>query len=298
MRWFASSSTTSIVVRSPATPPIFRYHEGKRTRKVSSPESQPLKAWKLTLEYDGSRYAGWQEQTNARAVANELRKAAEEILGLRANIMGAGRTDAGVHATGQVAHLKAQTRRSFAPEQLVRLLNEKLPADIAVLHAVEVPPKFHARHDAIARVYEYRYSIRKTAFDKKYVWWIKQPLSLAPMRLAAGHLPGRHDFSLFRALDSAGPRESPLVQVHSASVQQSGDLVLFQIEASHFLWRMVRRLAGTLARVGLGQLTPAQFKLLINAQPQPGCDPAEWTAPGAGLFLTQVKYPGDAGSRP
>jgi tRNA pseudouridine38-40 synthase len=249
-----------------------------------------LKAWKLTLEYDGSRYAGWQEQTNARAVANELRRAAEEILGIRADLMGAGRTDAGVHATGQVAHLKAATRRHFAPEQLLRLLNEKLPADIAVLSVDEVPPKFHARHDAKARVYEYRYSTRKTAFDKKYVWWIKDPLDVALMREAAAALPGRHDFSLFRATDMSGPRESPHVQVHAASVRRAGDRILFEIEASHFLWRMVRRLAGSLARVGLRQLAPAQFALLIDAKRVPGCDPAEWTAPGSGLFLTRVKY--------
>lgn len=246
----------------------------------------------MTLEYDGSRYAGWQEQTNARAVANELRDAAEQVLGVRVELMGAGRTDAGVHATGQVAHLKAATKRSFAPEQLARLVNEKLPADIAILAASEVPHRFHARRDAIARVYEYRYATRKTAFHKKYVWWIKEPLNLALMQQVAASLPGRHNFSLFRAVDPNGPRESPLVQVHSASVRPVGDLFVFEIEASHFLWRMVRRLAGTLARAGLGQITPAQFAGLLQARPQPGCDPAEWTAPASGLFLTKVKYGG------
>lgn len=259
-------------------------------RPSSGRRPHPLKNWKLTLEYDGSRYAGWQEQTNARAVANELRAAAETVLGARVELMGAGRTDAGVHATGQVAHLRAATRRHFAPEQLARLLNEELPADIAVRSAREAPPQFHARRDAIARVYEYRFSTRKTAFDKKYVWWIKQPLDVGAMNKAAVLLRGRRDFSLFRAVDASGPRESPLVQVHSASVRQAGPLVLFEIEASHFLWRMVRRLAGTLARVGQGQLSPEQFKLLAAAKPQPGCDPAEWTAPASGLFLTRVRY--------
>jgi tRNA pseudouridine38-40 synthase len=250
-----------------------------------------LKTWKLTLEYDGSRYAGWQEQTNARAIANELRRAAEEVLGARVELTGAGRTDAGVHATGQVAHLKAATRRAFAPPQLSRLLNEKLPADIAVVALSEAPPKFHARHSAIARVYEYRYSTRKTAFDKKFVWWIKEPLDLDAMRAAAAAVPGRHNFSLFRAVDPSKPRESPLVEVHNASIRCADALVVFEIEASHFLWRMVRRLAGTLARVGLGQITPAQFAQLLEARPVKGCDPAEWTAPGSGLFLTKVKYP-------
>lgn len=252
--------------------------------------SRPLKTWKLTLEYDGSRYAGWQEQTNARAVANELRRAAEEVLGVRVELMGAGRTDAGVHALGQVAHLKAATRRQFATAQLLRLLNETLPADIAILAVDEAAPRFHARHDAVSRTYEYRFSTRKTAFDKKYVWWIKEPLEVGLMREAAAHLPGRHNFSLFRATDSSGPRESPIVEVQAAEVRREGSLVVFEIEASHFLWRMVRRLAGTLARVGLGQLSAAQFALLIGAKRVPGCDPAEWTAPGSGLFLTRVRY--------
>lgn len=259
-------------------------------RLSSGRRPRPLKNWKITLEYDGSRYSGWQEQTNARAVANELRAAAETVLGARVELMGAGRTDAGVHATGQVAHLRAATRRHFAPEQLARLLNEELPADIAVLSAREAPPQFHARRDAIARVYEYRFSTRKTAFDKKYVWWIKRPLDVGAMSGAAALLRGRHDFSLFRAVDPSGPRESPLVEVHSASVRLSGPLVVFEIEASHFLWRMVRRLAGTLARIGQGQLTAEQFRLLVSAKPQPGCDPAGWTAPASGLFLTRVRY--------
>lgn len=223
-------------------------------------------------------------------MANELRRAAEEILGARVELAGAGRTDAGVHATGQAAHLKCATRRRFAPEQLLRLLNEKLPADIVILKLSEAPPQFHARHDAIARVYEYRYSTRKTAFGKKYVWWIKQPLDVEAMQAAAVCLRGRHDFSLFRAADASGPRESPRVEVHAAAVRRAGDLAVFEIEASHFLWRMVRRLAGTLARVGLGELELGQFKALLSAKPQPGCDPAEWTAPAAGLFLTQVRY--------
>lgn len=259
-------------------------------RLSSGRRRQPLKTWKLTLEYDGSRYAGWQEQTNARAVANELRKAAETVLGARVELMGAGRTDAGVHATGQVAHLRAATRQHFAAEQLARLLNEALPADIAILRAREAPPQFHARRDAIARVYEYRFSTRKTAFDKKYVWWIKQPLDVDAMNAAATLLRGRHNFSLFRAADPSGERQSPLVEVHLASVRRAGSLVVFEIEASHFLWRMVRRLAGTLARVGQGQLSVDQFERLAGAKPQPGCDPAEWTAPASGLFLTRVRY--------
>lgn len=221
-----------------------------------------------------------------------MRRAAEEVLGVRVELMGAGRTDAGVHATGQVAHLKAAVRKAYAPEQLARWMNEELPADIVVVGAREAPLKFHARHDAVARVYEYRYSLRKTAFDKKYVWWVKGGVDVGRMGEAAGLLPGRHDFTQFRATDGSGERESPWVVVERAEVRQAGDRVVFEIEASHFLWRMVRRLAGTLARVGMGEATVEQFGRLLGGKPVAGCDPAEWTAPGAGLFLTRVRYRG------
>ena len=145
-----------------------------------------MKTWKLTLEYDGSRYAGWAEQTNApRTILGEVRKACEAVLMCPADVMGAGRTDAGVHARGQVAHLRAASRRRFHPDQLARLINEALPYDIAVIRIEDAPAKFHARHDAIARAYTYQYAIRKGAFSKKFVWWIKDPLNLARMAEAA-----------------------------------------------------------------------------------------------------------------
>jgi tRNA pseudouridine38-40 synthase len=259
-----------------------------------SPRSGPaLHAWKLTLEYDGSRYSGWAEQENApRTILGELRKVAETLFEGPVELGGAGRTDAGVHATGQVAHLKVELRGAPPPvDELLLALNEELPFDIAVRAIEEVPSRFHARHDAIARTYVYRIARRKDAFSKKFVWWIKEPLDLGAMREAVELLPGRHDFVLFRAEDPSRPDESTIVEVKSASLEEQDRLLLFRIEASHFIWRMVRRVTGALVKVGLGELSVDQFRRLLNAEPIRGIEIAEWTAPSSGLFLDKVTYP-------
>lgn len=251
-----------------------------------------MKTWKITLEYDGSRYSGWAEQTNApRTVMGELRKAAGTLFGGPIELGGSGRTDAGVHAAAQVAHLRATPRRAVPPGQLMRLLNEALPADIAVLDVVEAPAKFHARHSAVSRSYVYQVSTRKTAFSKKYVWWVKEPLDVEKMQRAAALIVGRHDFVRFCAKDPSKPGESTVVVVNSASVERQEDLILFHVEASHFLWRMVRRLAGCLVKVGLGELTVEEFGALLDARGKQH-DVASWTAPASGLFLEKVNYPG------
>ena len=250
-----------------------------------------VKTWKLTLEYDGTRYSGWAEQTNAaRTVMGELRKAAEEFFAGPVELMGAGRTDAGVHAAAQVAHLRAEPRRAVAPALLLRALNEALPADIAVLEVEDATPKFHARHDAIARSYVYQISRRKSAFSKKFVWWVKEPLDAARMSAAAALIVGRHDFVRFAAKDPSRPNESTLVVVAGALVEEQDDLILFHIEASHFIWRMVRRLAGALVKVGLGELSVADFAELLAGRGKQ-FDVAAWTAPASGLFLEKVTYP-------
>jgi tRNA pseudouridine38-40 synthase len=249
--------------------------------------------WKLTLEYDGTRYSGWQEQANARTVMGALREAVEGYLGVQTEMQGAGRTDAGVHAAAQVCHLRFTKSRSYVPDQFVHEVNERLPADIALLEAAPAPPRFHARHDAVARAYVYQISTRKTAFSKKYVWWIKQPLDAGVMQAAAAKLAGRHDFTCFRAKDPSRPGESPVVVVDRAEVVCEDDLILFRIEASHFLWRMVRRLTGVLVKLGKGEIAAADFELLLNARPRPDLDVAAWTAPASGLFLEKVLYPED-----
>jgi len=250
-----------------------------------------MRTYKLTLEYDGSRYSGWQAQINARTVQGELQRAADELFGAETDIQGAGRTDAGVHALGQVAHLKTRSaRRDMPPARILSELNDRLPSSIALLACEEAPVRFHARHDAISRAYFYQISTRKTALAKRYVWWIKQPLDVPTMQKAAALISGRHNFVCFRAADPSRPGESTTVVVDSAEVGVDEHLVVFRIEASHFVWKMVRRLAGTLAKVGLGHVSIDQFQALLAGRKDPKLDIAAWTAPASGLFLEGVRY--------
>jgi tRNA pseudouridine38-40 synthase len=248
---------------------------------------------KLLLEYDGSRYSGWQEQKNARTIMGELRKVAVVVLHGDVDIQGAGRTDGGVHALGQVAHIKVERPVREAPDLLRRRFNDLLPADIVVLQVEVAPRNFHARHDAVCRSYIYQVSTRKQAFTKRTVWWVKEPLNVKAMSRAATLLVGRHDFICFRAADAARPDESTIVVVESATIEAEEDIIQFRIEASHFLWRMVRRLVGCLVRVGTGELREKDFQRLIDGHPDPKLDVAAWTAPASGLFLESVKYPND-----
>jgi tRNA pseudouridine38-40 synthase len=250
-----------------------------------------MQTFRLTLEYDGSRFSGWQEQINARTVQGELKQAAQGLFHTDVELQGAGRTDAGVHAVGQVAHLKIRGKApDLMPAQILRELNERLPASIAVLDVTEAPPRFHARHDAKSRAYFYQISTRKAALSKRFVWWVKEPLDLARMQEAAGLIPGRHDFIAFRAADPSKPGESTTVVVESAEVYVEDNLIVFRIEASHFIWRMVRRLAGTLVKVGRGEVSVEEFRELLNGKKNPRLDIAAWTAPASGLFLEGVRY--------
>ena len=243
-----------------------------------------MPAWKLTLEYDGTRYRGWQIQKNTdRTVQGVLLRAARELLGPDASAGGAGRTDAGVHALAQVAHLKA--RRSIAPSDLLWGLNDRLPSDVNVLSAEAAPPTFHARHDAKSRTYLYRISRRRTAFDKRYVWWVRDRLDFPAMSRAAPLWRGRHDFASF--CENPEGQESTDVVVDGSEVVDQGDEIHYRIEASHFLWKMVRRLVGTLVEVGRGNLRPADVERLLRER---SAEPAKWTAPPSGLFLERVRY--------
>jgi len=242
--------------------------------------------WKLTLEYDGTRYSGWQSQKNTdKTVQGALMRAARELLGDDAACGGSGRTDAGVHAIAQVAHLKG--RKELAAADLVWKLNEALPFDINVLSAEAASPRFHSRHDAKSRTYLYRISRRRTAFDKRFVWWVKDRLDAAAMRKAAKLLEGRHDFASF--CENPEGQESTIVVVEKSEVldRDGSQEIHFRITASHFLWKMVRRLTGALVEVGRGNLDGAGIEKLLRAK---SAEPAKWTAPPSGLFLESVRY--------
>jgi tRNA pseudouridine38-40 synthase len=246
-----------------------------------------MSRFKLTIEYEGTRYSGWQIQKNARTVQGELEKSLREGLGLRSfEFQGAGRTDAGVHALGQVAHLEAHT--SLPPYAIQTQLNDVLPVDINVLNVLPAPPRFHARHHASARSYLYQISRRRTALGKRFVWWIKDDLDLGAMRVAATHFVGMKDFRSFTKDD---PEEkSTKVFLSEFVLREAGDLVLVRVTGSHFLWKSVRRMVGALVEVGRGGFTPDRVRDLIHAH---SSELAQFTAPPSGLFLERIHYPGD-----
>jgi tRNA pseudouridine38-40 synthase len=253
-----------------------------------------MPTYRLNLEYEGTRYHGWQEQQNARSVVGELRRAVTEAgAGVVREIGGSGRTDAGVHALAQVAHLRLA--RAVEPGAFRRAVNDLLPPDIHILSMNPVPDSFHARHSAVARSYVYQICRRRTAFAKRWVWWVKRPLDAGRMAECAALLAGRHDFRLF--CERPGEQPSTVVVVESVEVVVDGALILVRLVASHFLWKMVRRVVGTLVQVGSGELDRAGFLALLNGHPGKVISgrglPAEWTAPPSGLFLERVLYPGD-----
>jgi tRNA pseudouridine38-40 synthase len=249
-----------------------------------------MTTFKVLLEYDGTRYSGWQDQKNARTIMGELKKAAREVFGEDLEMQGAGRTDAGVHALGQVMHMRVASQVRHQPHVIKQRLNDLLPADIVVLEIDRAPRSFHARHDALSRVYIYQISRRKQAFTKRYVWWIKEDLDVALMSQAAKMLIGQHDFICFRAADPSRPDESTIVVVENAEIETQEDIIQLRVEASHFIWRMVRRVVGALVKVGKRELSPDDFGKLLNGRCDPKFDVAAWTAPASGLFLEAVRY--------
>lgn len=245
-----------------------------------------MPTYRLNIEYEGTRYSGWQAQGNTqKTVQGHLIRAAEQVLG-EVDLGGAGRTDAGVHAAGQVAHLRS--RKPADPLQLTRKINDLLPHDIHVLDASRANDKFHARHDAVSRVYLYQISTRRTAFAKPFVWWIKDRLDVNAMTRAAATIAGRHDFTAFTDKRLAQD-ESRIVVVERCDLAVDGDLILFRIQASHFLWKMVRKLVSYLAEVGRG--TAGENILATTEAWQP-------TAPPSGLFLEAIVYPRETFDRP
>lgn len=243
--------------------------------------------YKVTLEYDGTGYSGWQVQKNARSIQGALIDAARTFFGAEVDVQGAGRTDAGVHALAQVAHLEAPRR--LEPGRILTGLNDLLPAPINILRVEETTSAFHARHDARARSYLYLVSRCRTAFGKRYVWWVKDELDLGRMAEAAALFQGFHDFSSF-ADKRIDKHLSTEVQIDRTDLVALGPLVLFRVVGSHFLWKMVRRLAGILVEAGRGALPPARVGALLAGDSEV---PARYTAPPSGLFLAQVLYEGD-----
>ena len=245
-----------------------------------------MKTYKLTMEYDGTHYHGWQIQAGDITIQETLEKALSLMTGETVRVEGSGRTDAGVHALGQTASFKTDTR--IPPEGFQAGLNSLLPEDIVILGCEEVKNDFHARFSAKTKTYQYRIynQFLPLAVGRQYAWHIRKPLDVPAMTRAAAHLIGTHDFKSFEGAGS--PRPHTVRTVLEAGVEKTGDgFVLFDITADGFLRYMVRNLVGTLVDVGTGKIPPERFKEIIEAKNR---DLAGATAPARGLFLVAVRY--------
>ena len=242
--------------------------------------------FKLVIEYDGSRYHGWQRQKEDRSIQGEIEKALKKITTSSVTLYGSGRTDAGVHARAQVANFESDTR--LEPVALMNGLNSLLEDDIVIKGCESVSATFHARYNAKSKVYHYRILNRPlpAAIGRQYSWFIRKTLKQEAMRDAIVHIIGRHDFKAFEGTGSA--RQDTTRHVYSAGLaeQNTGSLV-FHIEADGFLRYMVRNIVGTLVDVGLEKLTPHDFKRVLDSKDR---SLASATAPAHGLTLIEVKY--------
>jgi tRNA pseudouridine38-40 synthase len=242
--------------------------------------------YKLTIEYDGTGLVGWQRQPNGQSVQAALEEAVAKLCGERVTVYGAGRTDAGVHALAQVAHL--DLARVFPEDTIRGALNHHLrPAAISVLLVEAVAPEFHARLSARERVYRYRILNRRPPpmLERLRVWHVQAPLDLAAMQEGARHLVGKHDFSTFR--DSLCQAKSPVKTLDALEVSRVGDEIHLEARARSFLHHQVRNIAGTLKLVGLGQWTPGDVATALAARDRRAGGP---TAPPEGLYLVEVRY--------
>jgi len=241
---------------------------------------------KLLIEYDGTKYQGWQVQPGGPTIQGMIEEKLSRLTGERIRLIGSGRTDSGVHALGQVAHFKTQSRMDIRTMQ--RALNSLVPSDILIRELEEVSEGFHARKHSKSKVYEYRILNRnlRSVFHHGYVWHIPQKLNLTEMKKATLSLIGEHDFSAFRTVGS--PTRTTVRRVFGAEWKRGRDgIIRFEIEANGFLKQMVRSIVGTLVEIGKGKMKAADLRTIMNSKDRKEAGP---TAPARGLFLKEVKY--------
>jgi len=242
--------------------------------------------FKITIEYDGSAYHGWQRQAEDRTIQGEIEKALMTMTGDRITVTGSGRTDAGVHALNQTANFRCAT--SLTPEVFLKGLNSLLPEDIVIISCKVVPETFHARYDVKSKVYHYRILNRwlPVAISRQYAWHIRKKLDVSAMQEALRWIIGSHDFKAFEG--SGSPRASSVRGIINADiVKTDDDYLVLKIEGDGFLKFMVRNIVGTLVDVGLDKITSDDFKQILVSKDR---NLAGITAPAHGLFLIEVKY--------
>ena len=242
--------------------------------------------YRLTIEYDGGPYRGFQAQADLPSVQGAIEAAVLGFAGETVRIHAAGRTDTGVHATGQVIHV--DLTRDWKPEVVMNALNAHLvPQPVAVLDARVVADDWHARFSAKARRYQYRILNRPAppAIDRGKVWHVKKPLDADAMHDAAQALVGHHDFTTFR--DMQCQAKSPLKTLDTATVRREGEMVLLEFSSRSFLHRQVRSMAGSIVEVGVGRWTKADLAAALEAKDRRACGPV---APADGLYFTGVRY--------
>ena len=257
----------------------------------------PLAAYRLLIEYDGSRFQGWQKQgakqsrEGVRTVAGSIEHVIQEA-GLHLLYLGgAGRTDAGVHALGQVAHLHLESKGAPRPGELRRLLDGALPQDIAIRDIRTCPPRFHARHDAVDRTYLYQISRRRSAFGKPWIWWVKRGLDLDRLSRAWMSFEGDQDVAAFADLDTEEDGRTRLLR---CEVVEQGSLILLRVRATHFYRRQVRRMVGASVACALGEEEPRRVQEdLRNPTEAANLYWGAKAAPSSGLFMEAVRYSGD-----
>ena len=246
---------------------------------------QPLRTFRLLIEYEGTAYVGWQRQAEGDSIQQKLEEAVAQITREQLTVTGAGRTDAGVHARGQAASFRSRT--SLSPEKLRDALNAVLPRDIAVLRVEEAPEDFHARFSARGKVYQYTIlqGPVRSAIERSLCWHFRSELDMDRMRQAASALVGRHDFAAFRT-ESREPKAT-VRTLHRLDIEREGLRLILTFEGDGFLYNMVRAIVGTLVDVGRGKLSPGSMADILQSRDRGRAGP---TAPAKGLCLVEVKY--------
>ncbi|MDI6785578.1 MAG: tRNA pseudouridine(38-40) synthase TruA [bacterium] len=239
---------------------------------------------KLTLEYDGTNYSGWQKQPNFRTIGGIIEEKLSKICNEKINVVSAGRTDSGVHGLGQVINFK--TNSSLRAKEIKRALNRILPKDIVILRAEEVSRRFNARFSAISRTYQYLILNQDmpSAFNRDYVWWIKDKLNLRRIKVASKYFLGKHNFSLFSV--NAKEVKSYQREIKDINISRRENMIKFLITANAFLPRMVRGIIGVLVNIGKGEITLQEVKEMLEGKKIRNVS----FAPASGVYLLKVEY--------